>query len=509
MDSNALECGICNELYDEGDFCPRILPCSHSHCSSCIQQLISTRQKFCPICRRGFTAVSAGDLMINRSLVDVIRQFSASGRPRNHRFGVPGRPFKGAEERSSQAERLEFQKDIIKIRLAQCKEKRTVIQKSIQSYLMFMGEASNFSKETGSLFNEILQDSKREAEIMTKGLADQVKLMQAMTTLSLKGEDKIEGLIEKYNTAKTSSSLTSKQLEDDDKSLKEYIQHIEDQCVIADKKIRLMKLKYFRLESKLSVIRGIMAEEGREGEYITSENLRKMSSSLREIIEAGKLLAFQDHQGRRRYASIKLESRKRISLFQLKELRHVPGDPFLIKHEEAMKLLDLSNCRTFLEIGAGETVKVRLVIKLTSEGHYPSNFLHLCTGSKGPSYGNSKILEVKNTGMKGERVRMGNYETDTKGGGKAVIKGVNWGQEMEKEIYKRKSCQAGLVKGLNGPDEESVSQFFIITKADPASAPYPCFGMVEGELDAFRNIILQQPDLTRLRIVNSGVILSI
>lgn len=494
MDANALECGVCNELYDEGQFRPRILPCSHTHCSSCIQKLISSRRMSCPVCRKQFLAFSVNNLMINRSLIDVVRQFAGKGDS-----------FEDSRGRgTSRAEWVDFPKEFCKRRLAECEKERAEILNFIKSSEMLKGEALNLSKEFDGSFIKILQDSKNESECITQKVGDKKKLLQSKLEALLKEEDNIKLLLQQQNL-----SNNSELLREVNTSVNKLLENIEGERLVADTEIRLMKQKFFQLQRRLSVIQWAMAEEGRDGDYITVENLRNMSSSLREIIEAGKLLAIQDHQGIRRYASVKLGSRNRICLFQLQELQHIPSDAFLIKHVEAMKLLDLSNCRTFLEIGVDETIKGRVVIKLTADGYYSNNFLHLCVGSMGPSYTNSKILEIKKRGMRGERARMGNYEKDATVGGKAVVKGVNWSQEMEKEMYKRTSCAAGLVKGLNGPDEESVSQFFIITKGDPSSAPYPCFGMVESGLDILRKAISQHPDVTRVTVVNSGVILSL
>ena len=45
-------CSVCFELYAEnGDHVPRILPCFHTFCEKCIQQLFRGRLLTCPECR--------------------------------------------------------------------------------------------------------------------------------------------------------------------------------------------------------------------------------------------------------------------------------------------------------------------------------------------------------------------------------------------------------------------------------------------------------------------------
>ena len=47
-----LSCQVCLEEYGEdGDHVPRLLPCTHTVCESCIKKLISDKKLNCPECR--------------------------------------------------------------------------------------------------------------------------------------------------------------------------------------------------------------------------------------------------------------------------------------------------------------------------------------------------------------------------------------------------------------------------------------------------------------------------
>ena len=49
---NMLSCQVCFEDFEvDGDRVPRILPCSHTLCESCINQLIQNKKLECPECR--------------------------------------------------------------------------------------------------------------------------------------------------------------------------------------------------------------------------------------------------------------------------------------------------------------------------------------------------------------------------------------------------------------------------------------------------------------------------
>ncbi|CAC5415545.1 TRIM33 [Mytilus coruscus] len=49
-----LECTICKEQYDDEDKHPRVLPCLHSFCYSCLRRLIENKKYTCPLCNSDF-----------------------------------------------------------------------------------------------------------------------------------------------------------------------------------------------------------------------------------------------------------------------------------------------------------------------------------------------------------------------------------------------------------------------------------------------------------------------
>ena len=76
----AEECSICMFEYQvEGDRCPKLLPCSHTVCLDCLQQLVrrTTINKIeCPICRADTTvpAEGAGAFPTNRYIIDALER---------------------------------------------------------------------------------------------------------------------------------------------------------------------------------------------------------------------------------------------------------------------------------------------------------------------------------------------------------------------------------------------------------------------------------------------------
>ncbi|XP_064099158.1 uncharacterized protein LOC135210240 [Macrobrachium nipponense] len=88
MGFKPLECGTCCNPFSKY-YCPRILPCSHTFCSRCIDHVISNQKKCCPVCKEPFLAKSAAEVTINRNLLDVAEQLSSTQEndiQRQHQF---------------------------------------------------------------------------------------------------------------------------------------------------------------------------------------------------------------------------------------------------------------------------------------------------------------------------------------------------------------------------------------------------------------------------------------
>lgn len=67
------ECGICLQEFDEFEFCPKILPCSHNMCGKCLDKTIKMKNKCCPFCRRSFQENSLQSFGTNFLLLDALK----------------------------------------------------------------------------------------------------------------------------------------------------------------------------------------------------------------------------------------------------------------------------------------------------------------------------------------------------------------------------------------------------------------------------------------------------
>ena len=59
-------------MFGEAETSPRVLPCGHTFCKSCLQQIINTR-KLCPYCQQRISAGDATDIPMNYTVFQIIK----------------------------------------------------------------------------------------------------------------------------------------------------------------------------------------------------------------------------------------------------------------------------------------------------------------------------------------------------------------------------------------------------------------------------------------------------
>ncbi len=49
-----MSCAVCLELFNSIVNIPKILPCGHSFCDSCLKKMVTSKYRQCPTCRIDF-----------------------------------------------------------------------------------------------------------------------------------------------------------------------------------------------------------------------------------------------------------------------------------------------------------------------------------------------------------------------------------------------------------------------------------------------------------------------
>ncbi|XP_045587584.2 uncharacterized protein [Procambarus clarkii] len=230
---------------------------------------------------------------------------------------------------------------------------------------------------------------------------------------------------------------------------------------------------------------------------LTVEDLRRMREPVKRLVEAGRVLAVQEDQDGRRSARITLQDGQ---LYLHPLLRQpTPAHAHTLQESEVVGVLDPSCTLAFLDLGWAGSTRGRVTIRLTPDTSLARQFVLLCTGQRGHTYRNTKLLRVWNKGFPGEWVEGGDCESNDGEGGAPLLPDLQ-GQYRE-------SGRAGAVRASSGPGGPKSAQFVIITRERPGGRQWPhVFGDVESGLDVVRAAV-NHSNIREVTVVDCGVVL--
>ncbi|XP_069161501.1 uncharacterized protein [Procambarus clarkii] len=222
-----------------------------------------------------------------------------------------------------------------------------------------------------------------------------------------------------------------------------------------------------------------------------------MREPVKRLVEAGRVLAVQEDQDGRRSAKITLQDGQ---LYLHPLLRQpTPAHAYTLQESEVVGVLEPSCTLAFLDLGWAGSTRGRVTIRLTPDTPLARQFVLLCTGQRGHTYCNTKLLEVGAKGQPWECVVGGDYESNDGMGGAPLLPDLQ-GQY-------RRSVRAGTVLCWCGPGDRKSAQFAIITRDRQDGGQLPdVFGDVVSGLDMVRATV-NHSDITEVTVVDCGVVL--
>ncbi|XP_068226528.1 uncharacterized protein [Palaemon carinicauda] len=217
--------------------------------------------------------------------------------------------------------------------------------------------------------------------------------------------------------------------------------------------------------------------------------------SLLGRIDPREIFVVKVSNGKQMVARIDIGSNCKVSFTRLRE-GTLPPRCFILKLED---FLSMHSRRGFLDVSCKGTFLGRIIIKVIDEGNLALNFLHKCAGDLGSSYVYSDIRRAISF-TKVEEV----YINGESG---AVLPGVDWQKEKEKDIYKQTTFKVGQVTAAFS--NRNVLQLYIPTgNTGYRMKGVTCFGLVEEGLDVLRKATSYNPYGSDMKVVDCGLMMS-
>ncbi|XP_069161662.1 tripartite motif-containing protein 59-like isoform X1 [Procambarus clarkii] len=510
MDNNPEECSVCFNNYDDNQLRPGTLPCGHTFCSQCINNGIKNGQLTCPSCRAEHAATAATRFPINYAVEALIRKLK--GIEVVPEKTLSAKPIKAPARGISKKLRslVQEQKSFISSLITSCEE----VLSQLGEYRGQLGDWKTHHLQLQDKLYDLVEQNKSAMKLLELEDTSVVD----MTTQGEEGKTQLQAMLGNLDTVNTAQEVDTTIDTADECSMKmeDWLQKCQE--LFPDVKTVHTSVKVqetirealemmitetgatadpVHLGDSASSIMNIVQEITREipQKQLTVEDLRRMREPVKRLVEAGRVLAVQEDQDGRRSARITLQDGQ---LYLHPLLRQpTPAHAHTLQESEVVGVLDPSCTLAFIDLGWAGSTRGRVTIRLTPDTPLARQFVLLCTGQRGHTYRNTKLLQVCYKGLPGEWVEGGDYESKDGWGGAPLLPDLQG-------LYRR-SGRAGAVWSLWGLGDPRCAQF-VITTRDSRVQCARVFGDVVSGLDVVRAAV-NHSDIREVTVVDCGVVL--
>ncbi|XP_069194021.1 uncharacterized protein [Procambarus clarkii] len=501
MDNKPEECSVCYNDYDDNQLRPRTLPCGHTFCSQCIDNAIKNGQLTCPSCRVQHAATAATQFPISYAVEALVRKLK----------NIQQTQEKTVPAKKKFRSMLQEQKSSISSLIKSCEE----VLSQLGEYRGQLGDWKTHHLQLQDRLYALVEQNKSAIKLLELEDTSVVD----MTTHGEEGKTQLQAMLGSLDTVNTLQEVGTTIDTADGCSMK-----VEDwlkkcQTLFPDVKtvhtsVKVQETIREALEmmttetgatadpvhlgdSASSIMNKVQEITGEiPQKQLTVEDLRRMREPVKRLLVAGRVLAVQEDQDGRRSARITLQDGQ-LYLHSLPS-QPTPAHAHTLQESEVVGVLEPSCTLAFLDLGWAGSTRGRVTIRLTPDTPLARQFVLLCTGQRGHTYRNTKLLEVRDKGQPGECVVGGDYErNDGKGGAPLLSLGG----------FYRASGRSGAVGARYVPGRSRSAQFAITTGDDQGGDRCPCvFGHVVSGLDVMRAAV-NHSNITEVTVVDCGVVL--
>ncbi|XP_050715113.1 uncharacterized protein LOC126997924 [Eriocheir sinensis] len=514
------ECPVCMTGYDDTVQRPRTLPCGHTVCTLCIDQLKVQGRVACPECRVSHAVPKGGQFPVSYAVEAFIRMMrDAEVAPAAAASPPPSAgEGKGAAAAADKKEAAGLSK---KMRSFLQEQETTVVAaitacREAQSHLdQYQTTLAGWGKRQQQLEDRLLGlvDQSRSA----RELLRQEESRAAVKEEELKKwEQRMQALLETLRTLTTEQEAGGAVTEvfrctgEAEQAVEECREGFPDASTVTTAR-KVNAASSAALEAVQAALETLATEEPWPQSdpdstvmdrlhliwtgSLTAEDLRSLTQPARRLLEAGRVFAVHQAEGQLRHAKISLEAGQ-LCLHALKDLP-LPLGAATLQVSEVVP--PSPPCTVFLDLSWPGSSPRRVRIRLSPDTPRGRQFLLLCTGQRGPSYVNTRLYGVGQKGKAGEYVMGGDYESNDGSGSSVLLPGLDEGDY-------RKSGRAGDVFGLgwSGRTLGECGQFGIYTRDRQDGGESLVFGDVMDGLHVVAEAA-QYRDIKEVTVADCGV----
>ncbi|XP_069193502.1 tripartite motif-containing protein 5-like isoform X1 [Procambarus clarkii] len=512
MDNKPEECSVCFNDYAENRLRPRTLPCGHTFCSQCIDNAIKNGQLTCPSCRAEHAATASTQFPINYAVEALVRKLKNIQLTTEE--VVPAKPYEGSAKGISKTLRSMVQEQMSSISrlITSCEE----VLSQLGEYRGQLGDWKTHHLQLQDRLYALVEQNKSAMKLLELEDTSVVD----MTTQGEEGKTQLQAMLGSLNTVNTAQEvfMTINEVDQCNMEVENWLRKCQElfpdvKTVHTSVKVQETIREALEMmttetgatadtvhlgDSASSIMNKVQEITGEiHQKQLTVEDLHRMREPVKRLVEAGRVLAVQEDQDGRRSARITLQDGQ---LYLHPLLRQpTPTHAHTLQESEVVGVLEPSCTLAFLDLGWAGSTRGRVTIRLTPDTPLARQFVLLCTGQRGHTYRNTKLLEVWDQGQPGEWVEGGDYESNDGEGGAPLLPDLQ-GQYRE-------SGQAGAVWARWRPGDPRSAQFTITTRDRQDGYLWShVFGDVVSGLDVVRAAV-NHSDIREVTVVDCGVVL--
>ncbi|XP_050739175.1 uncharacterized protein LOC127009849 isoform X2 [Eriocheir sinensis] len=520
------ECPVCLAGYDDTLQRPRTLPCGHTVCTLCIDQLEEQGRVACPECRVSHAVPEGGQFLVCYAVEALIRMMKDAEVAPAAAASPPPSAGEGEGAAAAAAGKKEAAGLSQKMRSFLQEQEATVVAaitacREAQSQLnQYQTTLAGWGRRQQQLEDRllVLVDQSRSA----RELLQQEESRAAAKEEELKkGEQGLQAVLETLRTLTTEQEAGAAVSEvfrvtsEAEQTVKECREGVPDASTVttARKVNAASSAALEAVQAVLAALETLTTEEPRPQSdsdstvmgrlhlictgSLTAEDLRSLTQPARRLLEAGWVFAVHQVEGQRRHARISLEAGQ-LCLHALKD--HPP--PLGAATLQVSEVVPPSPpCTVFLDLSWPGIAPRRVKIRLSSDTPRGRQFLLLCTGQRGPSYVKTRLYGVGKKAEAGEYVGGGDFESNDGKGASVLLPGLDKGEYSI-------SGRAGAVFGLRWSEATrgECGHFGILTQDRKDGGGGFVFGEVVDGLHVVAEAA-KRMNITKVTVADCGVVL--